>query len=152
MKNHLHYMHGPAPSRGAKVFRIIGWTVLGVCLAAVFALIFGLIVKLLWNWLMPALFGLGTITYWQAFGIVILAKLLFGSFGGHHRDKSYRIKSKFHDKWHSHFDEEDEGFSSHEHCRDYHKYYRQFWREDGRKAFEDYVQKIKDQEQKSQKD
>jgi len=152
MKNHLHYMHGPAPSRGSKVFRIIGWTVLGVCLAVVFALVFGLVVKWLWNWLMPALFGLGTITYWQAFGIVILAKLLFGSFGGHHKDTSDHFKSKFHDKWHKPFGEEDEESLSLEKSRDYHKYYRQYWREEGKKAFEDYIQKVKAQDQQSPKE
>lgn len=41
---------------------------------------------LLWNALMPAMFGLGTITFWQAFGIkllvtFLLAPLRFGSIG-----------------------------------------------------------------------
>jgi len=37
----------------------------------------------LWNWLMPALFGLGTLTFLQAAGILILAKILFGHKGSH---------------------------------------------------------------------
>ena len=36
------------------------------------------IVQLLWNWLMPYLFQLPTITYWQALGISFLCDLLFG--------------------------------------------------------------------------
>ncbi|MBR2870047.1 MAG: hypothetical protein IKB98_01505 [Clostridia bacterium] len=32
---------------------------------------------LLWNAIMPEIFGLGTITFWQAFGIKLLATLLF---------------------------------------------------------------------------
>ena len=36
----------------------------------------------LWNWLMPALFGLTIITFLQALGLILLAKLLFGSVGG----------------------------------------------------------------------
>ena len=32
----------------------------------------------LWNWLMPKLFNLTTITYWQAYGLSLLAGLLFG--------------------------------------------------------------------------
>lgn len=32
---------------------------------------------LLWNAIMPEIFGLGTITFWQAFGIRVLATLLF---------------------------------------------------------------------------
>ena len=32
----------------------------------------------LWNALMPAIFGLGTITFWQALGLLVLSRLLFG--------------------------------------------------------------------------
>ena len=35
-------------------------------------------VMYLWNWLMPAVFGLHIITYWQAFGLMGLSWLLFG--------------------------------------------------------------------------
>jgi hypothetical protein len=151
MKAHLHYMHEPSSRRGTKACRVIGWTFTGVLMAVVFALVFGLAVKWLWNWLMPALFGLGAITYWQAFGIVILTKLLFGSFG-HHHDKPDSFKSKFHEKWHRSFGEEDKESMSHEYMQDYHKYYRTYWREEGKKAFEDYVQKIKAQKQESAKE
>jgi hypothetical protein len=37
----------------------------------------------LWNWLIPALFGLGTLTFLQAAGIFVLAKILFGHHGNH---------------------------------------------------------------------
>ena len=43
----------------------------------------------LWNWLMPALFGLGAITFLKAAGILLLAKILFGGRGGN-RFSSYR--------------------------------------------------------------
>jgi len=33
----------------------------------------------LWNWLMPDLFGLTTITFWQALGLNILCSILFKS-------------------------------------------------------------------------
>ncbi len=36
------------------------------------------LVQCLWNWLLPDIFGLKEISYWQAFGLFILAKLLFG--------------------------------------------------------------------------
>jgi hypothetical protein len=45
--------------------------------------VFGLIVMLLWNWLMPVLFGLARIGYWQALALLILSKILFGGFRGH---------------------------------------------------------------------
>ena len=41
-----------------------------------------LVVRSLWNWLMPAIFGLGLITFWQALGLLVLARVLFGRFGG----------------------------------------------------------------------
>jgi hypothetical protein len=44
--------------------------------------LFGFIVMSLWNWLMPVLFGWHTITFWQALGLVLLSKILFGGFRG----------------------------------------------------------------------
>lgn len=41
------------------------------------AFIEGLFVMWLWNWLMPAIFGLGGITYWQGWGISFLCGMLF---------------------------------------------------------------------------
>jgi hypothetical protein len=35
-------------------------------------------VEHLWNWLMPAIFGLHAITYWQALGLLGMSWLLFG--------------------------------------------------------------------------
>jgi hypothetical protein len=43
----------------------------------------GGLVMLLWNWLMPALFGLSPITFWQAFGLLALCRILFGGLGLH---------------------------------------------------------------------
>ena len=34
--------------------------------------------QLLWNWLVPAIFGLGKITFFQAFGLKLLLALIFG--------------------------------------------------------------------------
>ena len=41
----------------------------------------GEIVRLLWNWLAPVLFGLPSITFWQALGLLVLCRILFGGFG-----------------------------------------------------------------------
>ena len=40
--------------------------------------LFSYIVMLLWNALIPDIFHLGLITFWQAAGLLILSKLLFG--------------------------------------------------------------------------
>ena len=48
---------------------------------AVFIAIGGEVVMLLWNWLLPALFGLRQITFWEALGVLALCRILFGGFG-----------------------------------------------------------------------
>lgn len=42
------------------------------------AIIGGLLVMWLWNWLMPSLFGLPTLNFWQSWGLSFLGGLLFG--------------------------------------------------------------------------
>lgn len=41
----------------------------------------GQVVLHLWNWLLPSLLGVRTITFWQAVGLLALCRLLFGGFG-----------------------------------------------------------------------
>jgi len=50
--------------------------------AALFVAVFGFVVMRLWNWLAPALFGWHVIGFWQAIGILVLSKILFGGFRG----------------------------------------------------------------------
>ena len=47
-----------------------------------FALLAGDLVMLQWNWLLPPLFGWPSISVWQAFGLLVLCRILFGGFGG----------------------------------------------------------------------
>lgn len=61
------------------VLKILGLIMLGVLLVIVIALLFTFPTLWLWNWLMPPLFGLTKITFWQALGINILAGMLFKS-------------------------------------------------------------------------
>lgn len=42
--------------------------------------LFGWVVMLLWNWLMPEIFGLQEISYWQGWGLLILCSILFKDF------------------------------------------------------------------------
>jgi hypothetical protein len=46
-----------------------------------FIFIGGTVVMLLWNWLLPPLFGWAQLTFWQALGILALSRILFGRFG-----------------------------------------------------------------------
>ena len=68
----------------SRIPRILAWIVGGIVVGILAAFVFGWLVMILWNWLMPALFGLSTITFWQAWGLVILAHLLFKGGHGHH--------------------------------------------------------------------
>jgi hypothetical protein len=73
-----------------KSLRIIGWIIVGLVGIAAIGLAVGVIVQLLWNWLMPAIFGLPEITYWQGVGIFILFKILFGGHHPHHKKNGAR--------------------------------------------------------------
>jgi len=55
---------------------------------AAFVALFGEVVMHLWNWLMPPLFGWHTLTFWQALGLLVLSRILFGGFSNHGNDRS----------------------------------------------------------------
>lgn len=63
-----------AMNKGKKVLKIFAAGVL-------FLLVAGGVTMLLWNWLVPALVSGPQITFWQALGILLLAKILFGGWG-----------------------------------------------------------------------
>jgi hypothetical protein len=54
---------------------------------ALFIFIGGEIVMHLWNWLLPPLFGWRLITFWQALGLLVLSRILFGGWGGGGSDR-----------------------------------------------------------------
>ena len=60
------------------ILRVLKFVVFATLLIAIFSFL----VMRLWNWLMPALFAWRLISYWQAIGILVLSKLLFGGFRG----------------------------------------------------------------------
>lgn len=47
-------------------------------LAIAFVFLVSYLVMVLWNYTLPSIFGLTTITLWQAMGLFFLCKLLFG--------------------------------------------------------------------------
>jgi Ca2+/H+ antiporter, TMEM165/GDT1 family len=87
MKNmRRHYR----PGKVRKIIGIIILVIIGV-------MVFGGVVMLLWNNLMPPIFHLPVITFWQALGLLILTKILFSGFrGGGPRG---RWKEKLNDRW-----------------------------------------------------
>ncbi|MBI5442227.1 MAG: hypothetical protein HY900_13580 [Deltaproteobacteria bacterium] len=49
--------------------------------ALLFVALGGEIVRQLWNWLLPPLFGWHEVTFWQALGLLALCRILFGGSG-----------------------------------------------------------------------
>jgi hypothetical protein len=82
-----------------------------LCIALA-ALLFGWVTKELWNWLMPSIFGLRLITFWEGVGLVVLGKLLFGGFHkhGHGHNGRRAWKRKMRSRWAAMTPEERERF------------------------------------------
>lgn len=53
-----------------------------ILIASAGVIAFVIVVLLLWNALMPVIFHLPEITFWQALGLLVLSKILFGGFRG----------------------------------------------------------------------
>lgn len=115
-QTHWHDIKKTGP--GWRIFRLIALGIGGVALAALFALILGFVVQWLWNWLMPDIFALKQISYWQAFGLVFLGRLLFGGFGHHGPRHPHNHFTRDDDKW---------------------KKYKRVWREKGEQATDDLI-------------
>jgi hypothetical protein len=62
---------------------------------------FGAITMLLWNWLMPCIFGLTAISFWQALGLLALGRILLGGIGigGKHRMGMNKHRNPIRERW-----------------------------------------------------
>jgi hypothetical protein len=58
----------------------------------------GEVVRELWNWLLPPLFGWSRITFWQAIGILALCRILFGG-SGWHRSGGSSFRRRMAGRW-----------------------------------------------------
>jgi hypothetical protein len=56
--------------------RIVRFVLLALAALAVLSFV----VMHLWNWLMPSIFALHAITFWQSAGLLLLSKILLGGF------------------------------------------------------------------------
>jgi hypothetical protein len=65
-----------------------------IVIALVAVTVFGFLVMLLWNALIPDLFHGPVVTFWQAVGIVILSHILLRGWGPWHNGAHWR-----HDRW-----------------------------------------------------
>lgn len=72
----------------------------GIVGIALFAFLGGSAVRLLWNWLLPSLFGWPLIGFWQALGLLALCRILFGGLGTHGSGRS-RLRRRLAERWDS---------------------------------------------------
>jgi hypothetical protein len=89
--------------RRHKMFFLAPLAILGIVL---FAGLGGLVVRELWNGLLPPLFGFPQVTFWQALGLLVLCRILFGGFGGRGHSGSHvrkgiadRIADRVAERW-----------------------------------------------------
>ena len=73
-----------------KTRRIVKIVMMVVILGPLMLLLFGEIILHLWNWLMPTLFRLPTITFWQGLGLLVLSWFFFGGLRGSGPRSGYR--------------------------------------------------------------
>ena len=88
--------------------------VIAIVALGVFA--FTSVVMLLWNGILPAVLHVGAITFWQAAGILLLSKILFGGFRGRHRMAGGWCKRMMYNKWQNMTPEEKEKFQERRGC------------------------------------
>jgi len=90
-----------------RIARVIKIGLIGILAIAVF----GFAIMSLWNWLMPLLFRLRPIGFWQALGLLVLSKLLFGGFH-HHGSRDMHWRRRMLERWEKMTPEEREKFRS----------------------------------------
>jgi hypothetical protein len=86
--------HDNQPGSEGRKPHIISHVVKWTTIVIVFALVLGVLVQLLWNWLMPDLFGLGKINTAQGMGLIVLSRILIGGMG-QRREHSGYITGKY---------------------------------------------------------
>jgi hypothetical protein len=87
---------------------------------------FGAISMLLWNALLPDIFGVVHINFWQALGLLVLSRVLFGRFGvrGFHGIHGMAHHNAVREKWMKMTPEERKEFIKKHHG--YHRYGHHF--------------------------
>jgi hypothetical protein len=85
--------------------KIIGFIILALAATALLSFI----VMSLWNNVLALVLHISTVTFWQALGILVLSKILFGGFkGGWRGGRGHHWKKEIQEKWHNMSPEERE--------------------------------------------
>jgi hypothetical protein len=93
---------GTDVSRGHRATSIALHLLLGLLLAGGLVLLFGALVMVLWNAILPHLLGVSPIGYWQSVGLLLLTRILIGSLGmarGRHSHWLGRNAWREYDEW-----------------------------------------------------
>jgi len=96
--------------------RIYGAKKVLLIILFVFAVIvpLGFIVMVLWNAVLASVLHINTINFWQALGILLLSKILFGGFPGgrwgRHDHRGHQWRKEMLEKWKTMTPEEREQF------------------------------------------
>jgi hypothetical protein len=88
-------------TRLSELSRTVKWIVVAPLILALFALFValgGVVVRELWDWLLPSLFGWRAITFWEALGLLLLCRILFGGLGGR-GGTSHRLRRRWEARW-----------------------------------------------------
>jgi len=82
------------------------WSIFFPLMAAIVALILGAVVMFLWNAILPSVANAKPISYWQAVGLLILSRILFGNFRRSPGGPPSRRRAEWKEKWMKMSDEE----------------------------------------------
>lgn len=122
-----------------KIVGIVGATIAGIFFILLFGFLLGWAVQWLWNNTLAVIFDWPTISYWEAVGLFVLAKLFFGfgHSGGHgkHRRKKRGDEGdrKVQDWWKRRMGDDDSVAPTTDES------FKAYWQEEGKAAFEKYM-------------
>lgn len=125
-------MHRP-PTFVGHILRFAG-------VAVLITTVFGFAIQFLWNALMPYLFHLPVVGFWQAVGLAVLARMLSGHVGRHHHGGPRGFGPFGHHGF---------GFFGRHHGGDFDiqggprawRRYATYWKEEGKNHFEGWLQR-----------
>lgn len=76
-----------------------GWVVKWIAMCLLAAALLGGATMVLWNWLVPPLFSGPPISFWQALGLLALAKVLFFNVGRGGGPQGHACGNRWKKKW-----------------------------------------------------
>ena len=135
--------NGKTTKSKLKILMFVGIAFAGIGLV-------GALVMVLWNWIMPDVFGLSKITLIQGYGLLILAKLIFGGMqanttsGTKNNNLDDNTKAYIKESIHQEIKENNINDYSINEDTDADELYEQWWSDEGEAYFDEYLTKKSD--------